>query len=77
VLRNREYEQEEEESENIVIYQSQDRIQELRHLISSLEKPTLENVEALMVRNEGLIFLNEYCLLESSEREIESNREKV
>ncbi len=47
----REYrqQQEEEESDNIVIYRGQDRIQELRHPISSLEKPTLENVEALMV----------------------------
>lgn len=50
----REYrqQQEEEESENIVIYRGQDRIQELRHPISSLEKPTLENVEALMVFTE-------------------------
>jgi len=46
----REREQREQDEEtNIVLHKDEARIQQLMHPISSLEKPSLENVEALMV----------------------------
>ena len=38
-----------DEETNIILHKDEDRIQQLMHPISSLEKPSLENVEALMV----------------------------
>ena len=43
-----EYERDDEEI-NVILHKSEGRIQNISHAISSLEKPTLENVEALMV----------------------------
>jgi len=38
-----------DEETNIILHRDEERMQQVLHPISSLEKPTLENVEALLV----------------------------
>jgi len=43
----------EDEVVDLVLYRSANRLQSISHAISSLEKPTLENVEALKVHKKN------------------------
>jgi hypothetical protein len=49
-VNRRQIEEEHEEVNEVVLHQDAERQQKLTHTISSLETPTLENVQALLVR---------------------------